>query len=395
MSVQEKINKILWNRRVVFLDDAIERPNNINYVFLKDITLEDRNFYLLIKEVEYNKARKDGVPSEIDNLENARLQGYWSKDDDDIEANADKHIAFLESEFEAKKKFKSRQNIIKVQIEDAQAKKKWVARKRSEFRLSSAEYLAHEIASFALLRRLVLDENHQLLLRDDSTFLQYKNQYVIFLYFLIQEIMNEGVFSITDIRDIAKSTEWRLIWTLTRENLSSLFNRPIGDLTLNHKLLIYWSRIYDSAIESTNPPNVETIQSNDLFDDWLANRDMGNNKDKNDKSDCQERGQILDGEYIETCTCGAKDKNKHQYLGEKTTHTNSCLYGTWHKYTAEEKQLKANQVYNRNSKGIRQLIDNEQENISKRGLVEEQHLRNKKTRDLLGLKTKIIPIKNK
>jgi hypothetical protein len=395
-TVQDKINRLLWNRRVVILPSDIDKPKDLDYIVIHDLSLEDRNYYLLIRELEEHKARLADVPTEQQIMESARAGGYWGTVEDEIEAKADQHIAFLEAEFEAKKKFKSRQNIIKLQIEDSLAKKAWVARKRNEFKLSSAEYLAHEIASFELLRRVSFRMDSSPLFPDDTSFLLFKKEYLSLLYFLVQSVMNEGALELSDIRQIARSTEWRLIWVLSRENLPTIFNRSIGDFNINHKMVIYWSRIYDSAFESTEPPEMEIVNNDEEFDRWLANRDLDRKEEKSDKqSDAQEQWHVLDGEHVDFCSCGAKEQNKKLYLGEKVPHANDCLFGTWHQYTAEERREKAAAIYSRNSGNMRKFINNEQDKIEKHGSLEEQHLRGKKTRQMLGMKTNIIPIKRK
>lgn len=397
MSVQEKINRILWDRRLITFPPGLETPTDLEYVFLKDLTLNDRNFYTMIRDIEEHKSKLEGVPTEQDCMDAARQSGYWGKIEDEIETKADEHIAFLEAEFESKKKFKSRQNIIKLQIEDALAKKAWVQKKRNEFRLHSAEYLAHEIATFKLLRRVALKPDESLLFPDDNTFLNIKRDYFQFVYFLIHELMSEGVWDIPSIREIARSVEWRMFWTLSRENLPAIFNRPIGDITFNQKLLIYWSRVYDSAFETHEPPEKEVIDDDNAFDQWLANRDLHKEEEKLDTpvQKHAEHGQVLDGEYIDTCTCGAKAQNKGKYLGEKLPHAATCPFGTWYRYTPEERDERARMIYGRNSKSIREIINREQDNVQSKGLVQEQHLRGKKTRHMLGLKTNVIPVRRK
>jgi hypothetical protein len=88
-----------------------------------------------------------------------------------------------------------------------------------------------------------------------------------------------------------------------------------------------------------------------------------------------------------------KKLNLGKGLGEKHPHANHCLYGTWRQFTLEEKEAKARRIYNRNSKGVRRALDVDQERVLKKGIVEEQDLRDKKTRQLLGMPTKIIPIR--
>lgn len=397
MSVQEKINRILWDRRVVTFPVEMEVPEGIDYVLLKDLTLHDRNFYTTIRDIEEQKARREGVPSEGDLMVIARQSGYWGQVEDDIDSKADEHIAFLEAEFEAKKKFKSRQNIIKVQLEDAHAKKRYVARKRNELKLNSAEYLAHEIAAFRLLCRVALRPDGTLLFPTEEIFVAYKTSHFQWVYNLLNEVMSEGMWEIPSIRQIARSIEWRMFWTLSRENLPSLFGRCVGDITFNQRLLVYWSRVYDSAFETPEPPEKDVIEDDDLFDQWLANRDLSRKEEKDgDKTKKHaEQGQVLDGEYIDTCNCGAKAANKGKYLGEKVLHAATCPYGTWYRYTPEERHSKAQAIYSRNSKSIRDIMNREQDAVLQKGLVQEQDLRNTQTRQRLGMKTNVIPIRRK
>lgn len=380
---------------------GLEVPPDIEYVILKDLTLEDRNYYLFIRDLEEKKARDQGVPTEGELMEKAREGGYWGKEEDDIMEHADEYIIRLEDEFEAKKKFKSRQNIIKLQIKDAKAKKTWVDNKKLEIRQNSAEYLAHEVACFKLLRRVALRDDETPLIPDDSTFLFFKREYTTFVYYMIQEMMGEGMMDTPTLREIARSTEWRLVWSLSRENLPAIFNRTIGDLTINHRLLIYWSRVYDSAFESPEPPEDDIINDDERFDEWLSDREIERKEKRGEiishskTNHHQEQGHILDGEYVERCTCGAKKTNAGKGLGERLPHAETCLYGTWHQYSPEEKEAKARRIYGRNSSNIRKTLDSEQDRVLQRGLVEEQHLRGKKTRSLLGMPTKVIPIKRR
>lgn len=376
----------------------LEVPDELEYVVLKDLTLEDRNYYLFIRDLEERKARKAGVSTEGELMEKAREGGYWTKLEDDIETRGAERLAFLESEFKAKAKFRSRQNIIKVQIEDVLAKQKYVEDKRLKMKHMSAEYLAHEIACFQLLKRVVIRPDDSLLITDDDTFLRLKEEYVVFLYYLVQEVMQEGAFETATLREIARSTEWRLTWSLSRENLPALFGRGIGDLTINHRMLIYWSRVYDSVFEAPDPPDDETIKDDELFDDWLSDRDAERRGHKTNRSDSsvahhQEQGRVIDGEFIENCSCGKKRMNAGKGLGEKLPHDPTCTYGTWRVFNQAEQDASANRFYGRNSNSIRKILDTEQEKIMKKGSVEDQDLRTKQTRSLFGMQTKVISVR--
>lgn len=395
MSIQETISKVLWDKRYVIIPDYVEGPSNIEYVVLHDLTVEDRNTYAFLRDLEEKRARDAGVPTEGELKENARLAGFWTEVEDEIESCVDDHIKFLEAEFESKKKFRSRQNIIKVQIEDALAKKKHVENRKSTIRMNSADYLAHEIAIFDMVRKVVYDNDGNLLFKNDNYFIEIREQYPLFVYFLVQEVVGEDVMDIIDIREIARSTEWRLVWALNKENLSGLFNRPVSDLTLNHRMLIYWSRIYDSAFESHEPPEMDVINNDDRFDNWLANRDLNRKEEQQDDktNHHKERCQVLDGGYIEECTCGSKQENVGKGLGERIPHADNCRYGCWYYYSADEKEKEASRIYDRNSQAVRKVLDREQDQVLKKGVVEEQDLRGTKTRHMLGMETKVIPIR--
>lgn len=257
--------------------------------------------------------------------------------------------------------------------------------------------MAHEVAAFSLLCRVALGPDNSALIPDDQTLLSLKKDYPVFVYFLVQEMLSEGVLDIPTIREIARSSEWRLVWGLSRENLPSIFNRTVGDMTMNDKLLIYWSRVYDSALESHEPPDQEILEDDERFDEWLADKDLERKEKAREgrsrTSDHQEQGQMLDGEYIERCTCGMKQKNAGKPHAVRMPHAEDCQYGTWHKFTKEEKERRARYIYGRNASNIRQVMDAEQERIINSGAVEEQDLRNKKTRNLYGMPTKVTSVK--
>jgi hypothetical protein len=397
MSIQENINRLLWDRRLIVLPKEMEAPEDLDYIVLKDLTLDDRNYYLFIRDLEEHKARMEGVPTEGEIMQKARDSGYWTADDEDVDERADEHIAFLEAEFKARAKFKSRQNIIKLQIKDSKAKQEYVEQKRNSLKQQTSEYLAHEIASFMLLRRVAMRPDETPLIPDDATYLFLKQDYLMFVFYLIYEMMSEGAMETVEIREIARSTEWRLTWGLAKENLPSIFNRSVGDLNINHKMLIYWSRVYDSAFESAEPPEYDIINDDDLFDDWLATRDHERNDSRKMQRSStdhhQEQGRVLDGEYIEKCVCGSKKQNIGKGLGERVPHADYCSHGMWRDFSKAEKDERASRVYGRNSTTVRKILDAEHDRVLQKGEIEEQDLRGKKTRSMLGMSTNVTSVK--
>lgn len=398
MEVRELIQQLLWDRRYVDIPEDYECPSEWRTVILKNPTIADRNYYLWIRDREERICLRDGVPTEQSIFEDARKSGYWDQDDDTVIKKVDEHLAWMRSEA-GKMKFSAQKKRLLAQIEATEQEAERVRDKQRRLKSQTAEYLSHEVAAYALLRRLVVDLDSRPLWKDDESFLDCKAAYPSFVQFLIHAMLQEGMMDVTAIRRVARSNEWRLLWIFSKESLSDLFNRPLSDLTVNHQLLIFWSRMYDSAFEDTNPPDPEIIEDDEKFDMWLSNRELDrkesrqNNqgKTRNNTLNHQEQVTVLDGEYIETCTCGVGPQ-RGVGLGARQRHAKECTYGVFRKYTQQEKDAIADQIYGRNPSKIRYHLEREAQAIAAHGLVKEQHLRGKESRHLLGSKTNIIPV---
>lgn len=399
--LQDRLNKLMWNKRYVSIPEEIETPNDIRHVIFKQPTVEDRNYCLFVKEDESEKNRKEGVLTEAELLNLAREMGNWTPEDDRTLREVDEHVKFLESE-RASQKFLARKRQLSKQIDAALEKKKEVSARRSEIEVHSAEYLAHEISTFCLLQRIVFDIDSNKFWATQQEFLQDKEKYSFFVVYLCRQLLSEDIWEPLELREIARSAEWRLIWCLNKENLASMFNTPVSDLSINQKLVIYWSRVYDSIYEDPDKPDDDIICDDDLLDEWLANRDLNRTEESNSRvgsrkdstGDHHEQMKVLDGEYIESCTCDALKYNKKvKGLGQKIQHKTDCPHGTWRKFTTAEKDEISREVYGRNSKRTRQILDNEQDRILNDGMIQEQDLRTKKTRQYLGAAQKTIPIR--
>lgn len=391
-SVTELIHKVLWDKRYIFVPSFIECDESI--LIMRDPTISERNRYLFLKENKLREALEASVPSEVEVFANAIKNGYWTSEDKRIMSETSAHIQFLQSELKKHQKFIAQKKSFEKQIKEAQNQFHKTSLKETELKIKSAEYLAHEFATFDLLRKLVFKLDESLLWPSEEIFLKTKQKYPDYIMYLASCMTSEGDWEMSALRKIAKSGEWRLTWVLNRENLSSIFGKSVGELNSNQKLLIYWSRIYDIAYEDTEKPDQDIIDDDDKFDEWLANRDLKKQESNtaNDKTNNHhENINVISGYYIETCTCGA-DKNKKLGLGESTRHANDCPWGTWKSYTKEEKEAIASQVYGRNTKTTRDIINREQEIIEKKGIVDEKDLRDKKSRQFLGSKVEVHKI---
>lgn len=396
-TITELIHLITWDRRIVKIPGEIDSP--FRHFVLLIPTTYDHNMASHIKDSVYEDAIAGGAPTEEELLESVKAAGMWSDENDEIIATAADRINQLESRLLKERAVVRRKKTMK-EIEEVRTQVVRLEAERAALCMVSADYMAHEQTVFFLVSRLVCDIDGQRIWNDEEDFAEWRREYPEAAIFFAQQLTQDGGFSVKDIRRVARSAEWRLVWTTNSDNVQALFSQNIRSLSMNQKLLIYWSRIYDNAFESTERPDEETLENDDLFDAWFQNKIEEREEKKlnrgalaqygkrNTVNDHHERGVVIDGYYSEDCTCGAIE-HKGKGLGESRRHSNDCSYGIFVNYTEEEKEEIANQVYGRNTKKIRSHLNNEQEYVADHGMVEEHKLRQKKSRMLLGSDQKV------
>jgi len=392
LTVQDKLRLLMWDRRYVTIPAEIPAPEGVRTVIMRDPVVEDWNYFLYIRRLEEQKSIEVKVPTEREVFKTARESDYWTEEDDRVQKEADDHIKFLESEISGQK-FASRKKLLERQLKETEKLRSRVLAKSNYLKTQTSEYQAHEVAVFHLLMRVALNVDGTLFWPDDEAFLQATRKHPDLIAYLSHHLLTESLWDEPELREIARNAEWRLVWTLNKENLSGLFDRPIGDLNMNQKMLVYWSRVYDIGYEDPDRPSEDTFQDDDKYDEWLANRDLERKEGKMEGTKAgghhHEQGAILDGEFSEACVCGIGPQ-KTVGLGLKKPHAADCPFGTFRYYTAEEKSRISKEVYNRNSAQVRSHINQEHDAVGKHGTIEEQDLRKKRSRILLGSDSKVF-----
>jgi hypothetical protein len=400
LSAQEILDLVCWNRRYIVVPETIAVPERGRGVFLMDPTSADRIAALQAKLRCQQECEANGVPTEKELFDAAKTAGIWTEHDDLVRKESKDHIQFLEKKIRDEKLL-SRKRGYQKQIDHTYEQLKETDQKHQSIYVNTSEYLVRETELLTYVYRTTVSEDDSRLWSSENALLRDRDKYGQFVVFLMHRFAEELDLTVAEYRSLARSGDWRLLWTLSRENLTDLFGRPIQDISSRQKLLIYWSRVYDSVFDDHERPEEHIIDDDDLLDEWLANRSTKQDeKRKESKSPSKvsaklaehnERVGFLDGYHVEDCVCGAL-KKRGKGLGESPRHDAGCAWGTWRAYTAEEKEELGKQFYGRNSEQVRHLLNSEQNAIEKHGTLEEQHLRKKRSRELLGQKSKVIPI---
>lgn len=149
--------------------------------------------------------------------------------------------------------------------------------------------IRHSLDQFTLSGFCEKYKNDFLILH--SVFTKPNNDYVLYfdkdynpkiLDSVIQEISG-NMIDIPTFRKIARSNTWRSYWSA---NKNFLFQKPSTELTDEQRTLISFSKMYDAAYESSEPPPDPVFDDDDMFDGWilLQSEKMKQDKQKNNEN---------------------------------------------------------------------------------------------------------------
>jgi hypothetical protein len=127
--------------------------------------------------------------------------------------------------------------------------------------------------------------------------------------------LNQDRITNEDFREIARSEPWRSYWNA---NSDFVFGTPVADWTEDQKVLVLFSKMYDSAYKSQEPPEEYIINDDDLFDGWMTEQRKKYERDKKERDKDkkkvpgqQARHENADEIYVmvKDSKTGAVDKN--------------------------------------------------------------------------------------
>lgn len=97
------------------------------------------------------------------------------------------------------------------------------------------------------------------------------------LFSIFSQIISEKFLTITDFKTIARSNEWRIIWTIKNH---PIFPGPVCDWTDEQKTLVTVSQSYDNIYQHPDCPEEDIIADDYALDGWsiLQNRKIKEEK---------------------------------------------------------------------------------------------------------------------
>lgn len=149
-------------------------------------------------------------------------------------------------------------------------------------------------------------------------------------------------------RILARTDPWRNYWSLRNEE-GSLFGENPVDYTDEQKILVQWSKIYDSAYQHPESPSDEVIEDDDMFDGWLI---------------LQRRER----------------ENQHKQSTAKNLTNNQSILNCSEQFYVAETAEDAQKIYELNNPLARHTIRKRQKLIEEKGTVSEMEMPDTKKR---------------
>lgn len=101
---------------------------------------------------------------------------------------------------------------------------------------------------------------------------------------------NAHTVDIPSFRRIARSDLWRTYWS---SNKNFLFEKPAAEWTDEQRTLVVFSKMYDSAHESSEPPPDPVFNDDDMFDGWVLLQNENAKQEKNKKTEDKALGSKM------------------------------------------------------------------------------------------------------
>lgn len=249
----------------------IKEPEQIHKVIAEEIYSE-----------KFNEAVSKGILTEEESVEQLVSMERWSTEEQ-VELNTlSENISTIKLElYQAYKAFKKLDSIRKY-LAKTKERLFQLDKKKNVLRAHSAEALA-ETARFRYATcSNITDMNGNKFWGLE----EYGNQNSRLIDHLLSQYLNYQL-SEKRVRELCRNDPWRSLWAIGKTE-SGVFNRPSSELTAMQKVMLSWSRIYDSINDSPESPPDEVIEDDDLLDGWLTYQHKKREKAKNERQNSEQ-----------------------------------------------------------------------------------------------------------
>lgn len=245
------VNRILTG--VIKLDFAEIRPPTITTKFRAEE----------IYSQTYSDCIFDGLLTSDEVVGMLVEKNYWTEKDEETLETLGRDIDTLKIEL-CKNVFRSDlRKKARLLLGKARQEKDRLSLKRARYDFLSAESIA-EIAKTRFLVGDSLYVKNKKYWKSDRSW--YRPDPIIdgVLHDFSRSLLTEHQF-----RLLARTDPWSSIWSARKACSGSVFGKSVAELTKEQETIILWASIYDVVRESSDCPEEEVIEDDDMLDGWF------------------------------------------------------------------------------------------------------------------------------
>ncbi len=287
VNTDELLCQIITDRRYI----SAMGSNGVTVdLMVRSLTPTEKSRAEFIYKQAMRKARRNKLPTEKQCMTDAISSGWWTKDKEKLIRLREAEIIRIEKEREHYKHNKGKQ--IKYRTDRIIATKALDALLEEQASLcahSAESYARTERANYVLSRITLTTEGIQWW----KAYLDFlKEDDAAFLGSLVQAYNTLSTLTEQEIREIARSGGWSIMWNAAKKTGDSLFNKPSTDYSPEQALLCYWSLMYDSVYESMDRPLDRIIEDDVALDKWFLDQKK---KSKTDRAKSAKTNDVFHG----------------------------------------------------------------------------------------------------
>lgn len=231
-------------------------------VIVTEPSLQDKVKANALYHKEYRAAELSGVKKEDELLAILMKTGVWTKAEEDELNRIPKGIEDLKVELYSNYFQYKRSEGVKKSLASLKHIEVQLLRKREEYKSSTCEGIALSVKNRFLIcssTKTMEGGNFFIGSLDD-----YDHDSVdIFIQDYFNQKVNDEL-----IREVSKHEPWRSVWTAGKYE-GSIFGKPASLLSQEQKMIVIWSKIYDSIYESPECPPEKVLEDDDCLDGWM------------------------------------------------------------------------------------------------------------------------------
>ena len=376
MSAENTINQIMWGAHFC---SVLSGQDKDVLLVIKSPSLKDRCFVEFIHKKALQEAADSNILTEFELRSRLKAKGIWDENKEEYIETALDRIKELENVLKDCKKGERRYRVTAGLIKNQKKILEAELRRKSELFYVTAEQYADYIKNRAVVYCCAYNEFEE---KFWSTWEEFQKEKDVVLIGNIAEELNKiDSCDHAEIRRIARSPDWRYMWTAAKGNIQALFGVHVGEFDIDQRNLTYWSQVYDSVYDAYERPEDEIINDDEALDKWFEEQSRKSRKERLEKSGKSGKLKV------------SSNVRRH---GEVFIITNPEMNPDTPYRKAPDVPTNED-VENLNSNFVREFKRNEQQQIKEKKMISEKDLRsrnNRIARKVIGSNDAVIGNRN-